>query len=379
MAGFECSTHRRKDGVRLDLIRATAHDKHVASDYRQCTNLGIRTVRDGIRWHLIETSPGTYDWSSWVPMLEAAAAEGVQVIWDVLHYGSPDWLAQGDAEFVSAYARFAAEAVRVHRSVTGAAPILCPINEISFFTWAAKNGYFRTAAPDAPGVFKRHLVRAAIAGIEAMRAVDPGCRFVTAEPLIQVTPPPNASDDQRRRAEELRQGQFEATDMLLGLRDRELGGRADMLDAIGLNFYPDNQWYIDGSTLPMGHHDYRRLADMLEEVSTRYGKPIFLSETGAEGSARPAWLHYVCGEVREAMKRGVRVEGLCIYPVTAYPGWDNSRHAEVGLFTTPHADGRRGIYQPMAEELQRQRRLFEEAEPSEASAVFKAERGNPIC
>jgi beta-glucosidase/6-phospho-beta-glucosidase/beta-galactosidase len=118
---------------------------------------------------------------------------------------------------------------------------------------------------------------------------------------------------------------------------------------------------------------------MLEEVSTRYGKPIFLSETGAEGSARPAWLHYVCGEVREAMKRGVRIEGICIYPVTAYPGWDNSRHAEVGLFTTPHADGRRGIYQPMAEELQRQRRLFEEAEPSEASAVFKAERGNPIC
>ncbi|RWO95779.1 MAG: hypothetical protein EOQ99_33560, partial [Mesorhizobium sp.] len=26
MAGFECSSHRRGDGVRLDLIRATAHD-----------------------------------------------------------------------------------------------------------------------------------------------------------------------------------------------------------------------------------------------------------------------------------------------------------------------------------------------------------------
>ena len=36
MAGFECSSHRRRDGVRLDLIRATGHDKHVLADYRQC-------------------------------------------------------------------------------------------------------------------------------------------------------------------------------------------------------------------------------------------------------------------------------------------------------------------------------------------------------
>jgi beta-glucosidase/6-phospho-beta-glucosidase/beta-galactosidase len=378
MAGFECSTHRRRDGVRLDLIRATAHDKNVASDYRQCRDLGIRTIRDGLRWHLIEPVPGSYDWSSWAPMLEAAAAEGVQVIWDVLHYGSPDWIGQSDPKFVGAYARFAAEAVRVHRKVTGAAPILCPINEISFFTWAAKNGYFRTTAPDAPGVFKRQLARAAIAGIEAMRAADPDCRFISAEPLIHVAPPPDAKKEQRRRAEELRQGQFEATDIILGLQDPELGGRPDLLDAIGLNFYPDNQWYIDGSTLPMGHHDYRRLADMLEEVAARYGKPILISETGAEGSARPAWLHYVCDEVREAMKRDVRIEGICIYPVTAYPGWDNSRHAEVGLFTTPHADSRRGVHQPMADELQRQLILFA-SEPSAMSAVSKAERGNPTC
>ena len=41
-AGFECSSHRRRDGVRLDLIRATGHDKHVEQDYRQC-----RDLRDG--------------------------------------------------------------------------------------------------------------------------------------------------------------------------------------------------------------------------------------------------------------------------------------------------------------------------------------------
>src|SRR5437868_2155374 len=89
-AGFECSSHRRRDGVRLDLIRATGHDKHVRRDYRQVRELGLRTVRDGLRWHLIGASPERYDWSSWLPALEAAEEVGMQVIWDLFHYGSPD-------------------------------------------------------------------------------------------------------------------------------------------------------------------------------------------------------------------------------------------------------------------------------------------------
>src|SRR5437763_12525831 len=88
-AGFECSSHRRRDGVRLDLIRATGHDKHVLQDYRQCRQLGFTTLRDGLRWHLIEKSPGKYDWSSWMPALEAAEDVGVEIIWVLFHYGSP--------------------------------------------------------------------------------------------------------------------------------------------------------------------------------------------------------------------------------------------------------------------------------------------------
>ena len=42
---------------------------------------------------------------------------------------------------------------------------------------------------------------------------------------------------------------------------------------IGVNFYPHNQWYLDGPTIPVGHHEFRPLADMLVEVAERYGKP----------------------------------------------------------------------------------------------------------
>ena len=59
MAGFECSSHRRCDGVRLDLIKATGHDKHVLEDYRLCKRFGFGTIRDGTRWHLIGKTPGS--------------------------------------------------------------------------------------------------------------------------------------------------------------------------------------------------------------------------------------------------------------------------------------------------------------------------------
>jgi hypothetical protein len=158
---------------------------------------------------------------------------------------------------------------------------------------------------------------------------------------------------------------YQAYDWILGLAEPELGGDRSLVDVVGWNFYPHNQWYFEGPTIPMGHHEYRPLADMLVEVAERYGKPLFISETGAEGSGRPAWLHYVCDEVRAAQAQGADVRGICIYPVTAYPGWDNSRHCQVGLFSPVGSDGKRHVYEPLKEELDRQRAIFGIDEMSE--------------
>jgi hypothetical protein len=151
---------------------------------------------------------------------------------------------------------------------------------------------------------------------------------------------------------------YQSYDWITGLARPELGGDPSLVDVVGWNFYPHNQWYWKGPTIPMGHHEYRPLADMLVEVAERYRKPMMISETGAEGSGRAPWFHYVCQEVLDAIERGVQVEGICIYPITAYPGWDNSRHAEVGLFSTVTADGQRHRYEPFYQELQRQMEIF---------------------
>ncbi len=371
MAGFECSSHRRRsDGVRLDLIASTGHDRLVREDYRSCAQHGLLTVRDGLRWHLIEREPGRYDWSSWLPMLEAAAESGVQVMWDLFHYGSPDHLDQGSPEFILSYARFAAEAVRLHREVTGTAAIVCPLNEISFLTWAARNGVFPSIGSDEEeGWLKRHLVGTAVAGMRAMREVDPDCRFIWAEPLINVLP---KTPGDAEAAEAKRLSQYHAYDMLSGRIAPELGGSPEWLDAVGLNFYSDNQWYLEGSTVPLGHHDYRPLADMLVETYERYGRPLLITETGAEGSARPAWFHYVCDEVREAIRQGVPVEGVCLYPIASFPGWDDERHRQFGLFSVPRPYGKRDAYEPLVAELYRQQELLErERKPEVRHAVAR--------
>jgi hypothetical protein len=360
-AGFECSSHRRRDGVRLDLIRATAHDKHVLGDYRLCAELGFRTIRDGLRWHLIEKSPDHYDWSSWMPMLEAAEEVGVQVIWDLFHYGAPDHVDQADPDFPQRFTDFALAAIDARQSVCTRPPVLCPLNEINFLSWAVDDGYFPRVGPDERGWFKQQLVKAAIAASKAIKGRWPDSTIIWAEPLIHIAP-----HDRRRAtlrgAEANLQGMYEAYDWILGRTRPELGGDPSLVDVIGWNFYPHNQWYWNGPTVPMGHHEYRPLGDMLVEMAERYGKPMMLSETGAEGTGKPSWLHYVCNEVRDAMGRGADIRGICWYPITAYPGWDNSRHAETGLFSTIVANGQRHVDERLLAEFEAQRALFAEFE-----------------
>src|SRR5918995_5987099 len=116
LGGFECSSHRRSDGRRLDLLAATGHDRFVRDDYRALAHHGLATARDGFRWHLIETKPDRYDWSSALPMLRAARESGVQIVWDLCHYGWPDDVDIWSPHFIDRFARFAMAAARIVRA-----------------------------------------------------------------------------------------------------------------------------------------------------------------------------------------------------------------------------------------------------------------------
>jgi len=369
LGGFECSSHRRSDGRRLDLLASTHHDRLAAKDYELLSQHGIRAVRDGLRWHLIEATPGHYDWSSVLPMLRAAEAAGTRVIWDLCHYGYPDDLDIWSPGFIDRFARFASATARMVQEESACVPVYCPVNEMSFWAWAGGEiGRFNPCGHGRGAELKRQLVRATIAAIDAIRAVDPRARFITAEPLINVEAG-LGDEEHARRALAYRHAQFEALDILCGVKEPELGGTPDFLDIVGLNYYPDNQWYHDGSTIPMGHHAYRPLHTLLEEVHRRYRRPLLIAETGAEGCGRSSWFHYVCSEVHAALDAGVPIKGVCLYPIADYPGWDNERTCSVGLLTAPDAHGRRAVFPRLARELQLQRALFATFETGDTDRV----------
>lgn len=356
--GFEASSHRRRDGRQLDVLAACRHDVNAGLDYRLLQGAGLHTARDALRWHRIEARPGVYDWSSFVPMLRAARDTGMQVIWDLCHYGIPHDLDVWSSAFPDRFAAFAAAVARVVRDECDSVPVWCPMNEVSFWSWAG--GDIRHIFPYAEGrahELKRQLVRSAIAATHAVREVDPRARLLQAEPLIHVTAHPDRPHE-REAAEAYRMAQFQAWDMLSGRMAPELGGSPDLLDLLGVNFYFNNQWVHGFETMGMGHRLFRPFRDMLAEVHARYDRPLLISETGAEGGNGTGWLRYVGHEVRAAMRRGVPVEGLCIYPVMDYPGWDDSRHCSSGLIRADAQFEQRWADAEFAEALEEEAAAF---------------------
>jgi beta-glucosidase/6-phospho-beta-glucosidase/beta-galactosidase len=372
LGGFECSTHRRSDGRRLDLLAATGHDQHAESDYRLLARHGIRAARDGLRWHLIEPIPGRYDWSSFLPMLWAARAAGTQVIWDLCHYGWPDDLDVWQPAFVDRFARFAGEAARLVRNETDAIPFWCPINEISYWAWAG--GEIARMNPGTMGrgaELKRQLVRAVIGAIEAVREVDHRARIVHAEPLIHVVA--SAPEDELA-ARSYSDAQYEACDMLSGRFAPELGGNSRYLDVVGVNFYWDNQWTLAGPAIGFGHPFYQPLSRLLHDVHQRYGRPMLITETGAEGECRQAWLHHVAAEAAAALALGVPLEGVCFYPILDYPGWEDQRACACGLFGPVDANGGRRVHEALAAEFCRQGPVFAAASGHRTLALAAGDR-----
>jgi beta-glucosidase/6-phospho-beta-glucosidase/beta-galactosidase len=329
MAGFESSCHINGNGIRLDLIAATQHDQLIDEDYARIRELGIETAREGMRWHLIDRGR-RMDFSCVLPMVEAAERHGIQVIWNLCHYGWPQDLHLYSSGFVERFARYCGAVARFISDRSDVVPLYVPINEISFFAWAAGEvGYLHPYDRGRGHEIKRQLVRATLAGIEAIWEVDPRARMLHVDPLIHVIPPLGRPDLARAAADQ-RARQFEAWDMLAGGLEPSLGGHPRYLDIIGVNFYHANQWEYPDQRLRWEDTPRDRrwvpLRHLLSEVYDRYGRPMFLSETSHFGAGRGRWIREVADEVRHARDMDVPVEGICIYPIIDRPDWDDPGH-----------------------------------------------------
>lgn len=345
MGGFESSTHVNRHGERLDLIANTQHDLLVSEDYALMKAAGMSVARDAARWHLIEQAPGVYDFSSLLPMVEAAELHDMQVIWDICHYGIPTDVDLLSPQFVARFTGYAAALAEFMKSRSPKVPIYCPFNEISFFSWAAgEEGWISPFLKKRGADVKQQLVRACISVANAIWRVDPRARFVYVDPIIHVHQPRDRPD-LAEAARLYNESQYEALDMFVGKAHPELGGHPRYLDMIGVNFYHSNQWEYDGERLRWEDEPrddrWIPLHKLLEQVHRRYGRPLFIGETSHFGVGRARWIAEIAGEVGLALQAGTPVEGICLYPVIDRPDWEDPNHwHNSGLWDLKNVNGK---------------------------------------
>jgi hypothetical protein len=351
LAGFECSEHVNEAGRRLDVAASTRHLEFADADHERLRGMGITACREGVSWIHGEPAPGKFDFSRAERLLVSARTRGMQILWDLMHFGWPPDVDVFSHAFPWRLARFAEAFATWLRDNGELRPTITPVNEISFLSWAG--GDARVMNPYATGrgvELKTQLVRATLASIDAVRSVLPEARFLSPEPAIRIVPTEDTLEH-RRRVEAENGAQFQAWDMLGGRLWPGLGGAPEYLDVIGVNYYPHNQFTVDRETVWRGEPGYERLSTLLIENWRRYGRPMILSETGCEGDARCEWINYVAEECLLAMNAGCEIHGITLYPVLNHPGWADDRHCENGLWDYADDRGHRLIHEPLEEAL----------------------------
>ncbi len=361
--GFEGADHVNGSGTALCMNGSTGHFIQARADYERLARRGIHTVRESAGWRHIGRGDA-FDFERVGACMAAARDAGTQILWTCFHYGMPRGLDLFSADFVPRLADYCAALAEYLRPLHDDAlpPVYTPVNEISFLCWAAcETGLLHPYVGDRAHeghALKRHVVRAAIAAADAIRAVDPRARILVVDPLIHVVPAPGANGEEAAHQNE---AQYEANDMLCGRRDPDLGGSPRQLDLIGVNYYPHNQWESHTRhTLPWRVDMRRRpFAELLLDLHARYRRPITISETSHVGDQRGPWITDVAEEVRRAIDAGVDIQGICLYPVLDRPDWENPADwHRSGLWRIDPASGARRIDPSYALAIERARRIL---------------------
>jgi len=353
--GYEGADHINSCAHPLDMNASNQHRTHVREDYLRLQPFGIRTIRESIGWRMAEPTPNHYDFSFLEPVIEAAQEFDLQILWTLCHYGWPQDIDIFSSEFVERYARYAAAAAEYLAPFSQGEPIYTPINEISFLAYATcettliypYGPHLRSRSVE----FKRQLVRAAIAGMEAIWKVDPRARFLHVDPLIHVIAPPGRPD-LVEMAELVRLSQYQAWDMLAGAIEPELGGASKYLDIIGVNYYHSNQWEWETFNTLFWHLQdprRRRFKDMLLEINQRYGhgRPLVIAETSHVGSGRGEWIADIVEEIIQAAHEGLVLQGICLYPILDRHGWENLDHWHRSGMWDVHPDAKGDLVRVM--------------------------------
>ena len=330
----------------LDEYELTGHYRHWREDLALAASIGAGALRYGFPWYRVETAPGEFDWTWTDEVVAEAERLGLDLIVDLVHYGTPAWLAGSftDAGYPDAVASWAGAVARRYRGrFSSITPLNEPLVTASFVglrgIWppheTGQDGWARVVVSIAEGIQR---------SIAAVRAVAPEMRVVHVEATHVWTTADPALEDERRLLDEKN---WLPTDLALGRVDGDhalhawlleqgiaasrlngLVSNAQTPDHIGVNFYPElsarELTEIDGAVVGVAFDSGRDgLEVIIRGFHERYGLPVLVSETAVEGDDdhRVRWLDDAVALIAELRTEGIPVIGLVWWPLFDFVDW----------------------------------------------------------
>ncbi|MDB5877857.1 MAG: glycosyl transferase group 1, partial [Variovorax sp.] len=177
MGGYEGADHVNSFGRPLHMRRSNGHELCADADYAALARYGIRTIRESVGWRASTDASGKLDLGVVMRLANLAQRHGLQVIWTFQHYGHPPDVDLFGPGMNARFAGFCGETARALKDIGDQPPIFQPMNEISFFSWAAASTNLihpYAAGMNASGYdLKCRLVEATIAGCDAIWSESP--------------------------------------------------------------------------------------------------------------------------------------------------------------------------------------------------------------
>jgi hypothetical protein len=224
------------------------------------------TVRVRFDWRAHERGAGCIEATRRAVL--AAQRSGAPVAVTVCDWRLPDGLEPASSAFARRLAHAAGALAAALAPIAGAAPLYTPINEIAFLAYALADTSLLRPRRRSGGTrddVERHLVRAAVAACEAIRAADPRARFLHVEPLTL----DDAGVDVRACRALVR-----TCDRLSGRREPELGGDDRFAGTIGLALYAGGAATSNADGARMDAH----VAEFAAALAQHHGHPATIIE-----------------------------------------------------------------------------------------------------
>ena len=337
--GIECSAPLISGGRRQDELLKTGHWQRYAEDFELISGFGIRFVRYGIPFHIVDDQPSARDWTWTDAALASLRRAGLEPIVDLLHFGVPDdLLGVGDPRLPERFAAYADAFARRYPWVRYYTPVneplVCAVFSAGLGIWNE-----RTTGDDGLVAAIDRLSASAAMSMAAIRHHRPDAVFIGSDACESYTADDPAAESQAAFLSERR---FVAWELAYGRRlsgaivdwlqrhgisDERLAwfeeNGSDAGCIVGLDYYrgSERRVGVNGRTRPARRRDgFARLARGYHE---RFGLPFMLSETNIEGPMTHRWLAEVWDDALALRDEGFPIRGVCWYGFIDHVDWDS--------------------------------------------------------